>query len=996
MNGQVVNTNKVSFTVKATENTLKSNYTGLNISSAKAYVDGVLLTQNVKCTADGAMSISDITLPNGRHTVRFELCDNMGNKSYKEGYITVDGTSTENTISVVPSDPNADRILIGSLYWLDVQASAIEDVQSVTTVIDLNSINTWELEHMEVAEGFSATYSVDSVTNNATITITKTGDSKLTGTAVLAKLPIRTWESNRVKNGEYTPEQMWESKWICHMDIKLSTDLGIVTFSDGSTSTFSMMPVAVDTELYSNSAGMGDDYSSKTSWHIHTPEALTDLAATCTEDGYIGRTYCEVCDSVVEWGETIPKTGHDFVLVDGVYVCENCGDENGVANGLIKDGDVYRYFVDGIAQSGWQYIEEERYYFRPETNAAEAGDYVVNALYFETDETGKVIGGVWAKTVFGFKYDTTPFRDGWLVVDGREYYIDHYYRLENGYEVVYSSKDGAQMFYFENGICIKDHDIADGFYKDRNGLAYVKNGEVLIGLHEINGDYYYFAYNGYAVTGSYAGYLFGDDYKAISGLVDVDGTLCYYENGKPKMAGLVDIDGELYFAYGSKGQVAIGETYVWQGNDILPNGTYEFGADGKILDGIVDKDGVLCYYENGQPKAAGLVEINGDYYFAYGKKGEVAIGETYVWQGNDILPNGTYEFGADGKMLDGIVDKDGVLCYYENGQPKMAGLVEINGDYYFAYGKKGEVATGAMYVWKANDIELENPNCEFGADGKMLNGIVEKDGVLCYYVMGLPKMAGLININGDYYFAYGKKGEIATGAMYVWKANDIELENPNCEFGADGKMLNGIVEKDGVLCYYVMGLPKMAGLININGDYYFAYGKKGEVAVNTTAYIWNTNGIELESKNCEFGADGKMLNGLVEKNGVKYYYEMGRPKMAGLVEIDGDYYFVNGKDGSVATESVYVWQTNGLMENDTYTFGADGKMLDGFVTVDGVLCYYETGKYGEVGLNYIDGDYYFIDYGGKVWTNGTFYVWDTNDLSIGMKYTFDQTGKIIK
>ncbi len=956
VNGQTITSNTITLMAQAYENTTKTNATGLNSDSLKVYVDGVLTDADVAMALNGTITVSDLYLNDGVHTIVMEVSDNQGNVGNIVRKVVVNTEKSAVRLEV----PAADGLLpTGSIYWLNLVADDLSKIDSITTTINLDYVNDWELEGMEVAYGFEAEYYINTH-NDAVITFTRTG-TEIEDTDVLAKLPVRIWmakgwmDDNGIR-GTYisddpkmqdkyyilTPHAMWYSDGTRDYRLVVSAEAGLVTYVDGSTMTFSANETVMQTEMnryYTNA-----DRQGKWSFHIHTAGEAQNKAPTCTEAGYTGRVFCvgcacgsvdnlgaecdthNGCGSVIDWGETIPATGHSYKIVNGAYVCENCDNENGIANGLIKDGDAYRYFIDGVAQSGWQYIEKDRYYFLPSTKAAVAGNHVVNSLYFETDVTGKVIGGVWAKTIFGFKYDTTPFRQGWLVVDGREYYIDSYYRLENGYEVVYSSEDGAQMFYFENGVCVKDHDIPDGFYEDRNGLAYVKNGEVLIGMQEIDGDYYYFDYKGYAVTGSYAGYLFGEDYKAVNGLVDVDDTLCYYVNGRPKMAGLVEVDGELYFAYGSKGQVATGETYVWQGNGILPNGTYEFGADGKILNGVVEKNGVLCYYENGRPKIAGLVDVDGALYFACGKNGEVATGSAYVWNGNAILPNGTYEFGADGKILNGVVDKDGVLCYYENGQPKMAGLVEIDGDYYFAYGKKGEVAIGSMYVWNTNGIELENPNCEFGADGKMLNGIVDKDGTLCYYVMGRPKMAGLINIDGDYYFAYGKNGEVAIGSMYVWK----------------------------------------------------------------------TNGIELENLNCEFGADGKMLNGLVERNGKKYYYEMGRPRMAGLVEVDGAYYFVDGKDGSVATGSVYVWQTNDLMDKDTYAFGADGKMLDGFVTVNGSLCYYENGKNGEVGLNYIDGYYYFIDYGGKVWTNGTFYVWDTNDLSIGMKYTFDKTGKIVK
>ena len=41
LNGQTVSENVLSFGTKVADNTAKSNYTGLNVATAKAYIDGV-------------------------------------------------------------------------------------------------------------------------------------------------------------------------------------------------------------------------------------------------------------------------------------------------------------------------------------------------------------------------------------------------------------------------------------------------------------------------------------------------------------------------------------------------------------------------------------------------------------------------------------------------------------------------------------------------------------------------------------------------------------------------------------------------------------------------------------------------------------------------------------------------------------------------------------------------------------------------------------------
>ena len=353
------------------------------------------------------------------------------------------------------------------------------------------------------------------------------------------------------------------------------------------------------------------------------------------------------------------------------------------------------------------------------------------------------------------------------------------------------SNNKRVYFFNEDGSCDKTTVIPDGFYTDNNGYFYSQDGVPLKGLHSINGEYYYFDMYGYAVKNcTIASVTFGDDYKGVTGLIEVDGVLCYYLNGRPKMAGLIEIDGDYYFAGGSNGEVIVDKSYyVWQGNGIIPESTREFDADGKLINGIVEKDGKLYYYEMGKPYAAGLVCVDGDYYFAGGANGELIVDRTYyVWKPNGIIPESDREFGPDGKMYDGIVDKDGTLCYYEMGQPKMAGLICVDGIYYFAHGRNGELATGKQYVWKTNDLMPEG-NYEFDEDGKMLNGFVTRDGEIYYFVNGKPGRVGLNYVDGYYYFIdyYGLVLRNRK-AYYVWETNGLSVKM-NYNFDEYGRVI---------------------------------------------------------------------------------------------------------------------------------------------------------------------------------------------------------------
>ena len=186
-------------------------------------------------------------------------------------------------------------------------------------------------------------------------------------------------------------------------------------------------------------------------------------------------------------------------------------------------------------------------------------------------------------------------------------------------------------------------------------------------------------------------------------------------------------------------------------------------------------------------------------------------------------------------------------------------------------------------------------------------------------------MAGLTKIDG-YYYLISTSGKIATGKTNVWKTN-CDLPTGTYEFGADGRILDGIVEKDGVLCCYVMGKPKASGLFELDGKYYFVSGSNGELVVGKSYYVWETNGIDIPMKTYEFDSEGKMLNGFFEKDGVKYYYVDGKPAPVGLNYVDGYYYFVKYDGSLVCSQSYYVWETNGLSIEMTYVFDENGRII---------------------------------------------------------------------
>ncbi len=380
--------------------------------------------------------------------------------------------------------------------------------------------------------------------------------------------------------------------------------------------------------------------------------------------------------------------------------------------------------------------------------------------------------------------------------------------------------------------------------------------------------------------------------------IEGDGTY-WLENGEHVLdKGLTQVkDAEghnLYYYFGEDGKAVKnvlpeGGKDFWvskeKANGLLPEWGYYFDENGIILHDDQFQNGIVdgYYYIDGIKVHMGMFKQGEDYYYAK-SDGQLIVGRKYYCErNNDLLPVGYYTFDETGKMIDpptqdttknGIVAEDGSLFYYENGFRTYAGLIKI-GDAYYYVKTNGEVVHGKSYwISKTNGLMSER-SYRFDDDGKMLdpeikqdptlNGIVKEDGTLYYYVNGLRTYAGLIEIDGSYYYVK-TSGEVVHGRSYwITKTNGLMAEG-SYTFDADGKMTNprvkdtaknGIVEEDGSLYYYVDGLRSYAGLIKLGDDYYYVR-TSGEVVHGRSYWITKTNGL-LPEKSYTFADDGKMI-----------------------------------------------------------------------------------------------------------------------------------------
>ena len=310
----------------------------------------------------------------------------------------------------------------------------------------------------------------------------------------------------------------------------------------------------------------------------------------------------------------------------------------------------------------------------------------------------------------------------------------------------------------------------------------------------------------------------------------------------------------------------------------------------------------------------------------------------------------TAQFTSVGK--NGLCQEDNGTYWLENGRHvRDKGLTQVkdaNGHnlyYYFDVdGKavKNVLPDGGKDFWipaeKTNGLLPEwgyyfDENGVIPHDEQFQNGIVEEGGVKYYYIDGIRVHMGMFKLDGSFYYAKSDGALIVNRTYYCERMSDSGLPEGTYSFDADGKLKNGIVAENDSLYYYLNGALHYAGLIEIDGSYYYVR-TSGEVVHGRSHWITKTNGL-MSERSYQFAEDGRMIDpeikdtskdGIVQEDGSLYYYRDGVRYYAGLIEIDGSYYYVRTSGEVVHGRNYWITKTNGLMPEKSYTFDDNGRM----------------------------------------------------------------------
>ena len=677
-----------------------------------------------------------------------------------------------------------------------------------------------------------------------------------------------------------------------------------------------------------------------------------------------------------QWSEPAGYFG-----ADGRFIPEKAGrmTAGGVTCHLMEDGTP----VTGCVREG------DALCIYDERGAIMTGSQVLNIGM--TDESGYL----------------RPYASGMYTIEGDIYCLSQQGKLLTGWQ--YSQK----LYYFDPTTGRR---CSEGMQAD--GLAYPLSGEGYFippaeGMYRLGDAEYYIKTDGTAATG----------WQAVgSSLVYFDEQTARRRDdiAEEKQTGWVQTDSGRYYI-GADGSVARG----WQ---IIDNSFYYFDpADGRTVSGSVSIDGRT---------------------YSFREDGRLSPGTA-----TGVVAGGTaYRVGADGSPEGGFLYADGHLYYYEEEGaalasalpekydgwlsaigayivPQKEGPYKAGKDSYYL-DKQGSVMTG----WFVSDSRLWYADPQTGylhSDSRTEDGVFS-GGTFT------PAEDGIFEADGkEYYFADGRlvSGWIAREDSLAYCEENYhfisdtvtEIDGETCEFDGEGKYIPKnnriIIQADGKRLFVLAGgsLPDKEGIYPAEGRLVFVLkgGKVADSAISAgldaaavridegfiipvspgitelfrEKYLLREDGsyatdIELfNSKLYCFGPDGRMLVN-TEGFGSDGYYV---PQKPGVESIHGSKYLFLDDKGTVA-----VGLATSPEDGQTYYADKDGKLIKGFVTIDGNRYYfYENSElyymaWNEILNGIFDGDGIYSFYANE---NG---VIQTGWKEInGVLHYFDEKGHML-
>ena len=329
----------------------------------------------------------------------------------------------------------------------------------------------------------------------------------------------------------------------------------------------------------------------------------------------------------------------ELVLDNGIlrYYDPNSGTR--VSNTtLTVNGMTYRFDENGVGTdvpnpNGYYSDDNGNWYYKNSNGDNLTGAQIINGQRVFFHENGQQVKGAYGSS-YGDLYAFYDLNSGNLVTNRYVEYMGNWFYLGKDGKPVKGARniDGQDVFFNYRGVQAKgdfgqdgvympeyyyDKDngrkvIKAGFVKDNKGLTYYldEKGEKVLGLHEINGDLYYFRQGG-AYKYTQLGDMWQDSINYI------DGKIYYFDQfGKAAKNRFVFTEGAWHYFYGdgtaATGAVQInGQNLYFDTNhgrqvkgDFAPDGRYYDENSGELVTNQTRTINGVTYHfdENGRAK----------------------------------------------------------------------------------------------------------------------------------------------------------------------------------------------------------------------------------------------------------------------------------------------------------------------------------------------------------------------------------------------------------
>ena len=486
------------------------------------------------------------------------------------------------------------------------------------------------------------------------------------------------------------------------------------------------------------------------------------------------------------------------------------------------------------------------------------------------------------------------------------------------------------------------------------------------------GNWYYLDSEGHKLTGpqtidSFNLYFHDNGIQAKGEKITIDGKDYYYDkdNGRKVTDTSIEVDGKTYLADADgilteKTQLP---TQVVTGGHFQSDNQqdwYYYTANGEKLTGWQNVDGVILYFDKDGKQIKGQErEIGGKYYRFDENDGSLL---TNQWHHTSIF-NG-YRTEPQYTTYTNYLGEDGAA---------FIGWHTID---------------SKRYYFKPDGLMAKNDTVTI--DGKIY--LFDYQGQLVKNKYGIVETPSMFHANTSTYRT-NANGEVLTGKQII--------DGKEYLFGKDGYIITGIIDRDGKKYLYISS--------ELQKNVLFLWMQKTFSGGGIPKGIFGTdeNGVVLEG--IKRGADGQLHYFQPEVYSVEqptwkeidgHLYRFGKeltpfPNL-GLVTIilSNTTLKVDDKTYTIDNEGVVTEFTakNQFVRDDNwnwYYYDADGKLLTGRQTIDGVQLYFDkNGKQVKGSLVDIDGKtYYFDKDSGAMWTNTTLekdgktYIIDENGVA---------------